>query len=257
MYVQRAYTVPGWSGGHRRLTCYGPIYTLPLALCVMLWDAHHLNRSHLFSCFRISLSLDKQFWETHYGPCLPGSAWRLFSRVKRYPQITFFLAMNTFLHDLSILMLSSFNFFVYLDDIFKILYFPNYSQGWTASHMFLSESCSVVSDSLWPHGHPWNSPGQNTGLGSLSLLQGIFPTQGSNPGLLHLGWILYQLSHKGSPRILEWVAYPFSSGSSQPKNWTRSPELQVDSLPAELVTFIFPLLWTSYLFTFTYFKFSF
>ena len=46
---------------------------------------------------------------------------------------------------------------------------------------------------------PWNSPGQNTGVGSPSLLQGIFPTQGSNPGLSHCGWILYQLSHKGSP----------------------------------------------------------
>ena len=58
------------------------------------------------------------------------------------------------------------------------------------------------------------------GLGSLSLLQGIFPTQGSTPGLLHCRQILYQLSHKGSPRILEWVAYPFSSRSSQPRNWT-------------------------------------
>ena len=86
-----------------------------------------------------------------------------------------------------------------------------------------SESCSVVSDSLRPHGlySPWNSLGQNTGVGSLSLLQGIFPTQGSNPGLLHCRWILYQLSHKGSPRILEWVAYPFSSGSSQHRNPTR------------------------------------
>ena len=65
-----------------------------------------------------------------------------------------------------------------------------------------------------------NSPGQNTGMGSLSLLQGIFPTQGSNPGILHCRWILCQLSHKGSPRILEWVAYPFSSGSSWPRNWT-------------------------------------
>ena len=85
-----------------------------------------------------------------------------------------------------------------------------------------SESCSVVSNSLWPHGlySPWNSPGQNTGVGSLSLLQGIFPTQESNPGLLHCRWILYQLSHKGSPRILEWVAYPFSSGSSWPRNQT-------------------------------------
>ena len=42
---------------------------------------------------------------------------------------------------------------------------------------------SVVSDSLRPHGCPWNSPGQNTGVGNLSLLQGIFPTQGSNPGI--------------------------------------------------------------------------
>ena len=58
-------------------------------------------------------------------------------------------------------------------------------------------------------------------MGNLSLLQGIFPTQGSNPGLQHCRHILYQLSHKGSPRILEWVAYPFSSGSSWPRNWTR------------------------------------
>ena len=85
-----------------------------------------------------------------------------------------------------------------------------------------SESCSVMSDSLWPHeGYsPCNSPGKNTGVGSYSFLQGILPTQGSNPGLLHCGWILCQLSHQGSPRILEWVAYPFSSGSSQPRNLT-------------------------------------
>ena len=66
-----------------------------------------------------------------------------------------------------------------------------------------SESRSVVPDSLQPHGlySPWNSPGQNTGVGSLSLLQGIFPTQGSNPCLLHCRRILYQLSHKGSPLL--------------------------------------------------------
>ena len=87
-----------------------------------------------------------------------------------------------------------------------------------------SESRSVVLDCLQPHGlyiySPWNSPGQNTGVGRLSLLQGIFPTQESNPGLLHCMQILYQLSHKGSPRMLEWVAYPFSSRSSQPRNQT-------------------------------------
>ena len=86
-----------------------------------------------------------------------------------------------------------------------------------------SESDSVMSDSLWPHGlySPWNSPGQNIAVGSLSLLQGIFPTQGSNPGLPHCRRILYRLSPKGSPRILAWVAYPFSSGSSWPRNQTR------------------------------------
>ena len=89
--------------------------------------------------------------------------------------------------------------------------------------MTISESCSVVSDSLQPHGlySPWNSPGQNTGVGNLSLLQGIFPTQGSNPGLPHCRQILYQLSYKWSSRILEWVVYPFSRRSSQPRNWTR------------------------------------
>ena len=68
---------------------------------------------------------------------------------------------------------------------------------------------------------PWNSPGQNTGVGSCSLLQGIFPTQGSSPSLPHCRQILHQLSHQESPRILEWVAVPFSRGSSWPRNCTR------------------------------------
>ena len=78
-------------------------------------------------------------------------------------------------------------------------------------HLWVSESCSVVFDSLRPSRlySPWNSLGQNTGVNSLSLLQGIFPTQGLNPGLTCCRQILYQLSHKGSPRILEWVAYSF------------------------------------------------
>ena len=63
-----------------------------------------------------------------------------------------------------------------------------------------SESCSVMS--MWPHGlyGPWNSPGQNTGMGSYSLLQGIFLTQESNRVLLHCRQSLYQLGHQGSPR---------------------------------------------------------
>ena len=84
-------------------------------------------------------------------------------------------------------------------------------------------SHSVVSVSLRLHGlySPWNSPGQNTGVGSPSLFQGIFPTQGSNPGLLPCRRILDQLSHQRSPRILEWMACPFSSGSFPPRNRTR------------------------------------
>ena len=64
-----------------------------------------------------------------------------------------------------------------------------------------SESHSVIFDSLRRHGlySPWNSPGQNTGVGSLSLLQGIFPTQESNQGLLHGRRVLYHLSYEGSP----------------------------------------------------------
>ena len=66
-----------------------------------------------------------------------------------------------------------------------------------------SEIHSVVSNSLQPHRlySPWNSPGQNTGVASLSLLQQIFPTQESNQGLLHCRWILYQLSYQGSPDV--------------------------------------------------------
>ena len=58
---------------------------------------------------------------------------------------------------------------------------------------------------MQPHGlySPWNSPDQNTGMGSLSLLQGIFPTEGLNPGLLHCRWILYQLSYQGNSTVFK------------------------------------------------------
>ena len=82
------------------------------------------------------------------------------------------------------------------------------------------ESCSVVSDSLRPHElySPWNSPGQNTGVSSLSLLQRIFSTQGSNPGLPHCRWILYQLSYKGSPNLLFYISVSFLFGSKDHDN---------------------------------------
>ena len=66
----------------------------------------------------------------------------------------------------------------------------------------VTQSCPTLCD---PHGlhSPWNSPGQNTGEGSRSFLQGIFPTQRSNPDLLYCRQILYQLSHQGSLRVHE------------------------------------------------------
>ena len=94
----------------------------------------------------------------------------------------------------------------------------------------VAQSCQALCDPMdySPPGSSvhGNSPGKNTGVGCHALLQGIFPTQGSNPGLPHCKWILYQLSHKGSPRILEWVAYPFSSRSCQPRNWTRVSRIE-------------------------------
>ena len=65
-----------------------------------------------------------------------------------------------------------------------------------------------------------DSPGRITGVGCHALLQGIFPTQESKPNLPHCRQILYHLSHQRSSRILEWVAYPFSRGSPQPRNQT-------------------------------------
>ena len=70
-------------------------------------------------------------------------------------------------------------------------------------------------------------------MGSHSLLQGIFLTQGSNPGLPHCRQILYHLSHQESPRILEWVPIPSPGDVPNPGIEPRSPALQVNSLPSE------------------------
>ena len=84
---------------------------------------------------------------------------------------------------------------------------------------------------VWVFATPWTVARQaplsmefsrlNTGVGCHAFLQGIFPIQESNPALLHCRQILYHLSHQGNPWILEWVAYPFSRGSSWPRNQTR------------------------------------
>ena len=88
----------------------------------------------------------------------------------------------------------------------------------------VAQSCTILYNPLdyslpgsSAHG---DSPGKNTGVGCQALLQRIFPNQGSNPGLPHCRQILYHLSHQGSPKILERVAYPFSRGSSRSRNWT-------------------------------------
>ena len=82
---------------------------------------------------------------------------------------------------------------------------PNYSELTKPRLKSESVSHSVVSNSLQPHGVgparllcPWDFPSKNTGVGCHFLLQGIFPTQQSYPGLLHCRHILYQLSYKGS-----------------------------------------------------------
>ena len=83
----------------------------------------------------------------------------------------------------------------------------NLLMSWLPGFQYKSESInhSAVSNSMQLHGLqatrllcPWNSPGKNSGMGSHSLFQGIFPTQGSNPGLLHCRQILYRLSRQES-----------------------------------------------------------
>ena len=80
---------------------------------------------------------------------------------------------------------------------------PTLSISWTAAARLLC---------------PWDSPGKNPGEGCHALLQGIFPTHGSSPGLPHCRRILYHLGHQRSPSILGWVACPSSRGSSRPRN---------------------------------------
>ena len=103
-------------------------------------------------------------------------------------------------------------------------------------------SHSVVSDSSEPHGLqparllcPWGSSGKNTRVHCHALPQGIFPTQGLNPGLPNCKEILYGLSHQGNPRILEWVtdsATPWKSMEfSGPEYWSGSPFPSPGDLP--------------------------
>ena len=89
---------------------------------------------------------------------------------------------------------------------------------WSLSHVQLFATLWTIQSMEFSRSEYW--------VGSLFLLQGIFPTQGLNPGLLHWRQILYQLSHQGSPRILEWVAIPGIEPGS--------PALQANSLQTDL-----------------------
>ena len=120
---------------------------------------------------------------------------------------------NTFIcYQSSLVLLSFFSIFSYIFNYFKLLY----------ESERVSESHSVMSDSLWPHGlySPWNSLGQILGWVAFPFSRGSSQPKDRTQVSSIAGGFFYQLSHKGSPRILEWVAYPFSSRSSQPRNRT-------------------------------------
>ena len=107
--------------------------------------------------------------------------------------------------------------------------------------MKVTQSCLTLCD---PYS-PWNSPGQNTGVGSLSLLQGIRPIQGSNLGLPHCRRILYQLSHKGSYAIhvsLESSRIYFLNNRKKLSNSSNRPIVLLAILQTMKVILISPLL---------------
>ena len=109
---------------------------------------------------------------------------------------------------------------------------------------------------------PWNSADQNTGVGSLSLLQGIFSIQGSNPGLPHCRQILYQLSHQGSKnngvgsisflqrifstlelnqglRHCRWILYQLSYVWEACKGWKELQKWYINVITLSFVALVF------------------
>ena len=108
-----------------------------------------------------------------------------------------------------------------MSDSFILCFFLHYANACVVLCL-VAQSCLTLCSAMdcSPPGSSvhGDSPGKDTRVGCHVLLQGIFPTQGSNPGLPHCQQILYHLSHQGSPGILEWVAYPISRGSSWPRN---------------------------------------
>ena len=101
----------------------------------------------------------------------------------------------------------------------------------------VTQSCLTLS-TPWTIYSPWNSPGLNTGVGSLSLLQRIFPAQGLNPRLPHCKQILYQLSHSGSPSVqfsrsvMSDSLRPHESQHARPPCPSPTPGVHSDSHPS-------------------------
>ena len=107
---------------------------------------------------------------------------------------------------------------------------------WKLKLLIMSTLCDTMD---WG---PWNSSGQNPGEGSRSLLQGIFPTQGSNTGLLHCRQILYQLRHQGSPPSGSFLMSQFFTTDGQSTGASASPSV----LPMNIQDW-FPLGWTGWI----------
>ena len=105
--------------------------------------------------------------------------------------------------------------------------------SWNVTYS-VSESCSIMSYSLWHHGlyRPWNSPGQNTGLGSFSLLQGVFQTQGLNPRLCIAGGFFTSGATRKAQECWTGQLIPSPGDLPNPGIKPGSPALQVDSLSA-------------------------
>ena len=118
------------------------------------------------------------------------------------------------------------------------MYDSNRNSARTVLLCLVAQSCLTLCDPIdcSPPGFSvhGDSPGRNTGVGCHALLQGIFPTQGSNPGHPHCRWILYGLSHEGSPRSGLGDTIPSPDDLPDPGIEPGSPALQADSLPAEL-----------------------
>ena len=181
-------------------------------------------------------------------PALKSVTIQTFKKLSSYLLLLFFQTFCPCREGLCLLKLFRYNYIVILTGVFSPLYFegsPPYQfllqkslssnrmvplwvvsillgRGFAHGQGQVAQSCLTLCNSMdcSPPGSSvhGDSPDKNTGVACCSLLQGVHPTQGSNPGLPHCREILYHLSHQGSPRILEWVAYPVSRGSSQPRN---------------------------------------